>query len=107
MLPSLDELRERVALHLTAAAPGDVLPLLPAADDMPLLEDMPPLEDVPVLEEVPLLVDMLLPGLALPLPLPGVLVPAMPLLPIPLPLVPVREEPATPLFVPLSEEPEE
>ncbi|WP_106399038.1 HAMP domain-containing protein [Actinocorallia populi] len=33
VLPSLDELRERIALHLTAAAPGDVLPLLPAESE--------------------------------------------------------------------------
>ncbi|GAA2735658.1 HAMP domain-containing protein [Actinocorallia aurantiaca] len=37
VLPSLDELRERVALHLTAAVPGDVLPLLSAEHEQPTL----------------------------------------------------------------------
>ncbi|WP_234995989.1 HAMP domain-containing protein [Streptoalloteichus hindustanus] len=35
LLSSLDELRERVALHLTAEAPGDVLPLVRAAEPAP------------------------------------------------------------------------
>ncbi|MEV7804399.1 HAMP domain-containing protein [Microbispora sp. NPDC088329] len=32
-LPSLDELRERITLHLSAEEPGDVLPLVQAASD--------------------------------------------------------------------------
>ncbi|WP_262845912.1 HAMP domain-containing protein, partial [Sphaerisporangium corydalis] len=32
-LPSLDELRERITLHLTAEGPGDVLPLVQASPD--------------------------------------------------------------------------
>ncbi|MCP2256441.1 Signal transduction histidine kinase [Streptoalloteichus tenebrarius] len=35
LLSSLDELRERVALHLTADGPGDVLPLVRAEDPTP------------------------------------------------------------------------
>ncbi|MGI8335923.1 HAMP domain-containing protein [Actinomadura scrupuli] len=38
LLPSLDELRERIVLHLTAQAPGDVVPLvLPQSGDQPAL----------------------------------------------------------------------
>ena len=35
MLSSLDELRERIALHLTADQPGDVLPLRPPGTSSP------------------------------------------------------------------------
>ncbi|GAA0950612.1 HAMP domain-containing protein [Actinocorallia libanotica] len=42
VLPSLDELRERIALHLTAAEPGDVLPLLAAAENAGEESQQPP-----------------------------------------------------------------
>ncbi|WP_055558029.1 HAMP domain-containing protein [Streptomyces sp. NBRC 110028] len=35
LLPSLDELRERIILHLTADRPADVLPLVPPAATLP------------------------------------------------------------------------
>ena len=37
LLPSLDELRERIVLHLTADRPADVLPLVPSAASVPAL----------------------------------------------------------------------
>ena len=40
--PHLSELRERIALHLTAAEPGDVLPLLAAAENAGEEPQQPP-----------------------------------------------------------------
>ncbi|WP_230879165.1 HAMP domain-containing protein [Planomonospora sp. ID67723] len=41
-LPSLDELRERITLHLSAQQPGDVLPLVqPSPDERPRVPDEP------------------------------------------------------------------
>ncbi|MGW7055429.1 HAMP domain-containing protein [Streptomyces sp. NPDC054887] len=47
LLPSLDELRERIALHLTAERPSDVLPLARSADSAALTTSAPDLGESP------------------------------------------------------------
>ncbi|WP_138906150.1 HAMP domain-containing protein [Streptomyces chryseus] len=47
LLPSLDELRERIALHLTAERPSDVLPLARSADSAALTASPLELDESP------------------------------------------------------------